>query len=208
MRPLPSLHLNFDYLWAANARPLANEKGKTDTMKRIFVAAFIAVSVACVQAAAFQWSSTGTIYTKGSDSVVLNGFTAYLFDASVIGQSELLAGIRGGASINDYASLSSFSGDAKVSVTPFTADLKDGTMLNTYFAIVQDDGMYISKVSGKAAQSVGTATIAFGNQATTSKTVLGGGAFSSPGWYNVPEPTSGLLLVLGMAGLALKRKRA
>jgi len=28
------------------------------------------------------------------------------------------------------------------------------------------------------------------------------------GWYAVPEPTSGLLLLLGVAGLALKRKRA
>ncbi|MBR4616199.1 MAG: PEP-CTERM sorting domain-containing protein [Kiritimatiellae bacterium] len=27
-------------------------------------------------------------------------------------------------------------------------------------------------------------------------------------WAAVPEPTSGLLLLLGMAGLALKRKRA
>ena len=27
-------------------------------------------------------------------------------------------------------------------------------------------------------------------------------------WSAVPEPTSGLLLLLGMAGLALKRKRA
>ena len=32
--------------------------------------------------------------------------------------------------------------------------------------------------------------------------------YSAPGWYNVPEPTSGLLMLLGMAGLALKRKRA
>ena len=28
------------------------------------------------------------------------------------------------------------------------------------------------------------------------------------GWTAVPEPTSGLLMLLGMAGLALKRKRA
>ena len=28
------------------------------------------------------------------------------------------------------------------------------------------------------------------------------------GWQSVPEPTSGLLLLLGVAGLALKRKRA
>ena len=41
-----------------------------------------------------------------------------------------------------------------------------------------------------------------------------GSAFSSStiygdaGWQSVPEPTSGLLLLLGVAGLALKRKRA
>ena len=37
------------------------------------------------------------------------------------------------------------------------------------------------------------------------------GAFAAAGWTGgtpVPEPTSGLLMLLGMAGLALKRKRA
>ena len=37
--------------------------------------------------------------------------------------------------------------------------------------------------------------------------------FKGAGWYsvatsNVPEPTSGLLMLLGVAGLALKRTRA
>jgi len=35
-----------------------------------------------------------------------------------------------------------------------------------------------------------------------------GNAVSYGGWKTVPEPTSGLLLLLGVAGLALKRKRA
>lgn len=34
------------------------------------------------------------------------------------------------------------------------------------------------------------------------------GTFSSSGWSAVPEPTSGLLMLLGMAGLALRRRRA
>ena len=38
---------------------------------------------------------------------------------------------------------------------------------------------------------------------------LGGTSTASiGGWQTVPEPTSGLLLLLGVAGLALKRKRA
>ena len=34
------------------------------------------------------------------------------------------------------------------------------------------------------------------------------GAFSASGWTAAPEPTSGLLLLIGVAGLALRRKRA
>ena len=39
---------------------------------------------------------------------------------------------------------------------------------------------------------------------------FGGGfvGFDAGTWTAVPEPTSGLLLLLGVAGLALKRKRA
>lgn len=180
-------------------------------MKKILIAAFAVAFVAYVHAATFQWSSTGTIYEKGSDTVALSGFTAYLFDSSTMGQAALLEGIRGGASITDYTSLSSFTGSTKVDTTGFTADLADGTMLNTFFAIVTDDGIYISKIAGKAAQAVGTSSIAFGNQASASKSVFGDATFSSPGWYSaaaVPEPTSGLLILLGMAGLALRRKRA
>lgn len=34
------------------------------------------------------------------------------------------------------------------------------------------------------------------------------GVFSKGGWTAVPEPTSGLLMLVGLAGLALRRKRA
>ena len=34
------------------------------------------------------------------------------------------------------------------------------------------------------------------------------GAWDTAGWQSVPEPTSGLLLLIGVAGLALRRRRA
>ena len=55
-------------------------------------------------------------------------------------------------------------------------------------------------------------TVAFASISNSSKTfndVAGG--YAGAGWYGaaaVPEPTSGLLMLLGMAGLALRRKRA
>ena len=32
--------------------------------------------------------------------------------------------------------------------------------------------------------------------------------YTGAGWYAVPEPTSGLLMLVGLAGLALRRRRA
>ena len=43
-------------------------------------------------------------------------------------------------------------------------------------------------------------TLGFGNMATATQ--------NASNWQVVPEPTSGLMLLLGVAGLALKRKRA
>ena len=47
--------------------------------------------------------------------------------------------------------------------------------------------------------------------ATAAGTFDASAGYSGAGWYSaaaVPEPTSGLLLLLGMAGLALRRKQA
>ena len=63
-------------------------------------------------------------------------------------------------------------------------------------------------VNGGATKSVsftsstGAKNLAFGSQATATQAA---GAWTATA---VPEPTSGLLMLLGMAGLALRRRRA
>jgi hypothetical protein len=57
--------------------------------------------------------------------------------------------------------------------------------------------------------AVGTATIEFADDGVNKFADSTG--FTSGGWYTaaaVPEPTSGLLMLVGLAGLALRRRRA
>ena len=56
-----------------------------------------------------------------------------------------------------------------------------------------------SVIKQGAAAATSTTTVGFANMTS---------ATAASNWQSVPEPTSGLLLLLGMAGLALKRKRA
>ena len=182
-------------------------------MKKLIIGLFAAVVAVGAQAAAFQWSTTGTIYEPSGTSVATTGgFTAYLFDAGTVSQSALVTALRDGGSITDYTALSSYTTDsaAKVATTAFTADYASGTSVSAYFAIVQDDYVYISGAKSATAQDVGTATFSMGSQSTNSAKVFDSTtAYANAGWYQtVPEPTSGLLMLLGMAGLALRRRRA
>ena len=89
-----------------------------------------------------------------------------------------------------------------------TLGLAGNTKYSVYAIItdtetVADGTKFMVTTATSAASTYGdsagtTKTFAIGNQATASGT-----------WYSVaPEPTSGLLMLLGMAGLALRRKRA
>ena len=68
------------------------------------------------------------------------------------------------------------------------------TTYNFYFTSTDAAGnTYQSETVSSMAWAVGTGSISFEGNGT---------------WTAVPEPTSGLLMLLGMAGLALRRKRA
>ena len=78
--------------------------------------------------------------------------------------------------------------------------LAGGNNYNFFFVV--EDGDYTFTSSEKqnvAAYATQTQTVAFGNMTSATQ--------NASNWAAVPEPTSGLLLLLGVAGLALRRKQ-
>jgi hypothetical protein len=76
------------------------------------------------------------------------------------------------------------------------------------------NNMFISDSTSKIIDELAGSSYGF-NEAQTGDIWANNGdasnGYQGAGWYSaaaVPEPTSGLLLLLGMAGLALRRKQA
>ena len=196
-------------------------------MKKLMLAIGVGVLTLGLHAATYNWSvASSTAVFNGYDGTstgVYSGATAqsglsyYFICAATVSQGDLLDALRDGGSITDYASLTSGTTgtDGKIAYKAFTADSglvqTDGKMY-AYFAILNDDASYVflsSSSSVTANTSGGQADYSVGlNTSKALRDLDGTTAYGSAGWYAVPEPTSGLLLLIGMAGLALKRKRA
>lgn len=201
-------------------------------MKKLLILAGVAMTAVATQAAAYTWQSK-TNYTYLPETTTKAAGTAYLFNAGTYSQSALLTALRGrevGVSASDaltalaIASAVNYVDSAFVGGTMtggqiaasagFDYDgVEEGGTWNGYFAMIVDDNVYISTQQNgimASALAAGTA-VKFGSQATTSKAAVFGEtvSYGGAGWYSTaPEPTSGLLMLLGMAALALKRKRA
>jgi len=197
-------------------------------MKKIMIALGAVAMAAAVHAATYNWSvisSTavyngydGTAIGVYSGATATSGLTYYFLSTATVSQGDLLTALRAGGSITDYDVLASGTtgSDGKIAKNTFTADTSlvqgDGKMYS-YFAILSDDGtsVFLSTATGLAADtSGGQSDYTIGlNTSKALRDMDGTVAFGSAGWYSAaPEPTSGLLLLLGVAGLALKRKRA
>ena len=200
-------------------------------MKKLLILAGVALTAVATQAAAYTWQSK-TNYTYLPETTTKAAGTAYLFNAGTYSQSALLTALRGrevGVSASDYlttlaiASAVNYVDSAFVGGTMtggqiaasagFDYDgVEAGNNWTGYFAMIVDDNVYLSTEATIAASALAAGTaVKFGSQATTSKAAVFGEtvSYGGAGWYSTaPEPTSGLLMLLGMAALALKRKRA
>jgi len=187
-------------------------------MKKLMIVAVALMAAVATQAASISWSTgKGTVLTKAGTA--LSEGSIYLVNADSAVYATLIADLTSGkvtaANISENAAYVGTSvtgsGSKKAGLTSgdgANSDFTSGTSYKLAYLVFDKDAtdgkdyFYVSSTATGKAWSTGEEKAL----ATAASWTTGSAAGT---WTQVaPEPTSGLLLLIGMAGLALKRKRA
>ena len=179
-------------------------------MKKLIIVALAVVCTTTMQAASVFWGGAvatpdGVGYLpEGTRAALLYSAVAFTGDAT-----KLDNWVVGGTSDNGGAIVGLYTMGA--------ADAVNGSFSATYSIDGSVDGYYAVLILNEAGDLasfyvIDAITGTTGASAPTDRLVNAswtGPEYLTSGGYtvNVPEPTSGLLLLFGVAGLALKRKR-
>ena len=189
-------------------------------MKKLcFALAAVALAISA-QAANVLWSTSTALYTGNATDTF--GGTVYLIDSDSanggISQQALLTAFLGGTlSIGDYDVASAATSAGKITSTTLNpiqkadgTDYGTGFNANLYMVAIDGDNIFISDTKAVALSTIGSAKAAFALKAQSTAAAAMATTFSAGGWYTagVPEPTSGLLMLVGLGALALRRRKA
>jgi len=161
-------------------------------MKKLLILAAVLVAGVAANAASFKWTGANIYGSNGTDK--FSG-TADLY--AYLATSDVSTAVK----VDTATVVAGTIKDGSTTGRVFSDDsLASGTAYNFYFVIEDGGKQFTSAEKTATGADVGSTSIAFANQSSATQT--------ASNWVNVPEPTSGLLMLLGMAGLALRRRRA
>lgn len=191
-------------------------------MKKLIIVAAVALTAAFTQAASVSWSVSGLLDSKGNS---LTSGAGYVFTTkgdnatSVADVTAALAALSSAGELKTYLSDNSLMALKGTVSTPgyigvtgvdlATSGVPAATTGVKIFAVIVDDDSFgddVKYVITSASGNVKTPGASTSNNAGFS--LSNSATLNASNWAAAPEPTSGLLMLLGLAGLALKRKRA
>ena len=185
-------------------------------MKKMMLAAMAIAMSVVANAATIKWSTKYEV-ANGTEEGLTSATVAYLINVADLSQTAVYDAVMGGSTLEDAVAgktlQSAAMSDGSITATTFSSDLTGA--VKAYMVLFDSDlnALYFSEEISKTLSAVGSQAYAFSSDSSIEGIAadMSGFSASAGGWVStaaVPEPTSGLLLLLGMAGLALKRKQA
>lgn len=185
-------------------------------MKKLIVIAAAMLCGVMAQASSVAWN---IINVKDKSGSALDAGSVYVFFvqgdskadtsawADITSKAALETALAG--STYDYTIASGANGTfSKAAMSLTDAGVSPSTKYSVYAVIldtvgVQDDSNFFVTAATSA-----TTTFTDASAMTKTYSLTASASATASNWQSVPEPTSGMLMLLGLAGLALKRKRA
>ena len=176
-------------------------------MKKLIVAAAVVCAAALAQAATVNWTISG-VKAEGNTAPTAGWAVMAFYTEVGAGSDAIVSAIQSktaGSLAFDTASLAVSMSKGKVAAKDATAAGITDTTKNYDFYFVVFNDADATKATMYAIESALNKSYS----GMDAKYAVGGAFSASTPWTStVPEPTSGLLMLLGMAGLALRRRRA
>ena len=169
-------------------------------MKKLMIMITAIVAVLTVKAASVDWNVAGTSAQVGYTVYLLTSLADSYASASDIASAAVGSGTIAKNGRQTYAS-----------GTAASDSITTESMKNAYYVIVKssdatDYTYYKVDMSSKVYDPANQESSSGFFDTVNATTILSSGTTAN--YAAVPEPTSGLLMLLGVAGLALRRRRA